>query len=1019
MWGKALADIWCNNGGVPSRSFQQNCIIAAVRDNGDFFDVLGIVGRGPLGAYAIGGNASGSFVTNSDGFTFLLAPLADGWPAHGLKIGSNGVSTSTNSALGLRQVPGWGFILGSGDQRYNQFGLYNIVGNVPVDKTYTPDTAFCELLYQKPSGMNPSSADTHTMVVPIAQGLTGFLWDASDVRSSFGGLTNPFWIAINTYLRGMGLETADAATQLDTFVRPSVFAGDGTGCAEIADDLAAAILGAGMETQFSFQGTVDTQKPLRDWLREILNTGLGYYTWEFGKLKLGTRINASAVDSYTAGSMKFQSLRLTPIEAAFEKMILDFADVQYQWQANTAEYSDKDHAAYYGRSGAPLTARMHSLGAPTLSQNLRLAAVRTREEIGGVNATEWKNARNAYWETTLLGLSNEVGQVVSITDAKIPGGTGKFRINRWELRKDYSIALYGKTVTDSMYDLTVGPKPVDVTPQPLPVLVYPIPSGPAWAPCQVQAPSWDALFPGEWNFDSNQTYTTLADGSVNANLVITGKLPVNQYAPGVSAPSIGTISQTTTGGSLPASTMLRVALCVLDSSGRPSPSSAIALINTSASGTDTFTLSNISWPAVSGLASWVLFVSAHDDTICAQASGSLTATGGGTTYTPTSITFAGPVTWSTWALPSPYTKRLRIKAKLGGHLGIMGVLVDSVTSTTVTCAGLIDTSGAPPNLVGRVLSVIGRNGANTPYLSVSITAYNPTTGTLTVSPHATVSGQPSQSIAAGDIVIVRMKPDAPNTSNPTQVTDSGWLNSQTGDFSGGSWPGLNPGTEVGDILRVIQGTGRGQLRKLTGNTTTGFSWDLPLLLDTTSVFIIEKPTWDYVSDSTDISNADYSHGTTLTVAATNFINRSIVVAGFTVDSSGNESPDGDGPIREDWIFGSQGASNVAGFTLQADGTLGVQSDAAPAFYLNDPFVPGAVKAYLKSAPTGADFTFTLNAGATTWMTLTIPAGSTSVTATSAQLTAAGTIPANTNVRLDITAVGTTFPGSDLSIFIYS
>jgi hypothetical protein len=168
---------------------------------------------------------------------------------------------------------------------------------------------------------------------------------------------------------------------------------------------------------------ISSQKPFRDWLTEVLNCCLGFYTWEFGQLKLGCRINASAVDAYTAGNMLFQSLRLAPIQSAFEHLVLSFADVAYQYQANTAEYCDKSHAAYYGRAGSPLTSQMHSVGCSTLSQALRIAATRTREEIGGVNATEWRNARTATWQTTLLGLANEVGQVVSITHPDVPTGT--------------------------------------------------------------------------------------------------------------------------------------------------------------------------------------------------------------------------------------------------------------------------------------------------------------------------------------------------------------------------------------------------------------------------------------------------------------------------------------------------------------------------------------------------------------------------------------------------------------------
>src|SRR5271168_749130 len=104
--------------------------------------------------------------------------------------------------------------------------------------------------------------------------------------------------------------------------------------------------------------------------------------------------------------------------------VISFADVAYQYQANTAEYCDKSHAAYYGRAGAPLTTQMHSVGCSSLSQALRIAATRTREELGGVTPAEWRDARTAAWQTTLLGLGNEVGQVVSMTHPDIPGVHG-------------------------------------------------------------------------------------------------------------------------------------------------------------------------------------------------------------------------------------------------------------------------------------------------------------------------------------------------------------------------------------------------------------------------------------------------------------------------------------------------------------------------------------------------------------------------------------------------------------------
>jgi hypothetical protein len=262
-------------------------------------------------------------------------------------------------------------------------------------------------------------------------------------------------------------------------------------------------------------------------------------------------------------------------------------------------------------------------------------------------------------------------------------------------------------------------------------------------------------------------------------------------------------------------------------------------------------------------------------------------------------------------------------------------------------------------------------------------------------------------------IVIRFKADAANTGNQTQITDSGCQNMIYAN-------GMTPSAEVGNILRVIQGTGRGQLRKITGNTQTQLSWDLPLLLDTTSVWIVEAPAWDYIADSTAIDNADPTHAVVLNVPTDNLINQPLVIAGFTVDSNGNECADGDVPIREDWIYGAEGEAQ-AGFILPVAGVLGIQSDAAPAFYLNNDFTAGAIKAYVKSAPVGADLTFSLYVGTASnpWVTLTIPAGQKSVVATSDIIDALAPIPANTNVRLAITSVGTTYPGTDLTVFVYA
>jgi len=151
----------------------------------------------------------------------------------------------------------------------------------------------------------------------------------------------------------------------------------------------------------------------------------------------------------------------------------------------------------------------------------------------------------------------------------------------------------------------------------------------------------------------------------------------------------------------------------------------------------------------------------------------------------------------------------------------------------------------------------------------------------------------------------------------------------------------------------------------------------------------------------------------------NFVDETLVIASFTVDVNGNESPDNDAPLREDWVFGAEGLSKVAGLVFQMQGTLGTESNAAQPLYLNRPVTAGDVKAYVQAEPTGAGITLRIYVGTTARLTLTIPASQTAVVATPSQISVLTQIPANTSVSIEITAVGTTLTGSKLSAFIYS
>ncbi|HEY1898120.1 MAG TPA: hypothetical protein VGG62_17705, partial [Terracidiphilus sp.] len=595
IWGQPLQEIWCNYLGSPQRAFWSNCLVAAVRDESAYMDVLGVVGAGPIAEFE-----GMSVQTNADGYKFIVAPTADGFFPQGLKVDSNLNITGYQPTYGLRQSLGYdpahlgtspwdgidAFSLGQGSpQRWDLYDKnFSNAGSANRIIPYAAGTALCEIRYNKApntGGLAPTTAESHTMQCPIRFGLIGNTFDSSGNRTLTKGCVNPFWVAANSYLRALGVYNSDAATQLSYLVLGSITRSDGTGCADIADLYVDPVVGtvvaayqitpAGQalffpnldinnntfswwtgnpptthsmtlaqaqsagyiapigqpnkEQQFQFQGAVAERKPFRDWLTEILNCALGYFCFEFGKLKMGIRYSAVPTDSYTVGSMLYQSLSITPISASFEYLKVTFANVELQYQQDSAEYEDKDHAAYYGRSGVPLTSSMRSAGCSTLSQGLRIAVTRTREEVGGIlrgvayggvaDVTtnpyiEWDNNKRVSFKSTLLALSNEVGQVIAIQHPDLPtypgahpssrqgsngpfqANTWPFRIKKWMLHSDFSVSIMADSCVDSMYDLEVGTQPTGVGPRPLPIMLYPEPLC-QWGPCQIQADPNDAL----------------------------------------------------------------------------------------------------------------------------------------------------------------------------------------------------------------------------------------------------------------------------------------------------------------------------------------------------------------------------------------------------------------------------------------------------------------------------------------------------------------------------------------------
>jgi hypothetical protein len=120
--------------------------------------------------------------------------------------------------------------------------------------------------------------------------------------------------------------------------------------------------------------------------------------------------------------------------------------------------------------------------------------------------------------------------------------------------------------------------------------------------------------------------------------------------------------------------------------------------------------------------------------------------------------------------------------------------------------------------------------------------------------------------------------------------------------------GLITGAEVGNIVRIIAGTGRGQARRIVSNDATTLTADVPWAAtpDATSIFVVEAPGWAYVSESSDIQNANPFSLVDLTLPIENAARQVMGVLATTVDSEGNESPEEEAPFREIFVFGDGG-----------------------------------------------------------------------------------------------------------------
>lgn len=836
-YGKPIKDVWVNNATTP---LPVECELVAGRDESEFYAALGIVGRGPISGFS------------TDAFR---PHTLEGQPHHGpgnlgLRRAYGGVP-STGSETATDNSPDAGSL---------HFALDSVGG--ALDSNPINGLAFLQIRRTDEKGIQPIRPTNRQMIAQITGGLGGFTWTGAGpyTRAWTASLTNPVWIAVNTMLRAKGLQGALAAAQEAVFDCGAAIAA-ATVCNAVVDTI---IPEGSTETQFTFTGIVAEEKPLRDWLQEILGTCLGYWSMAFGRLRIGIRNNSSTVEPFTAANHIYNSLQLASPEARFNDLTGSFADVDYGYQQNALNLVDTDHVT---RIGERLKSNVNLVGVSTKSQAARLITTRLREELGGLTEAEQIAARQIGFKTTVLALNTEPGMVCSMTHADMPGGAGEFRLIRWTLNRDWSIDLEGRSTTDAMYDLTVGDKPADVLPSEIPYELYPQSPRQRWHPNSLEPDAGDPFYAvGDKTFSMSLIEERSA-------IVLLGAAPVNVFLTGVKPPILPGATVATTGGTVPGGSGYYLAVCCYDANGHfAPPSNILSVVVPTGTATNKITLESIDWPTGTWTG-YMVFFGRTPDTL----TGYTDVTGA----LPTTYAVTAPPMTSTYNLPNPNFHHLRVKAKRLRKPGIAYGAVSAVSELTIVVPDFI---GAP-DYAGRVVSVITDVDGSAPLWNYTVSVLDDQTGALTVAPDPLLAA--GDVVGAGDMLVVRCMAEAPFAAGT--ITDS--------------LLGLDVDGEAGNLVRIIAGTGKGQVRRILSNTATVLTLDTEW--DTTptatSVFVIELPTWEFEGETTYAESSTLYLSQVLDIPIQNWEQSFLLTIGVLVDRYGTESSEEISPVRDVYV----------------------------------------------------------------------------------------------------------------------
>ena len=707
------------------------------------------------------------------------------------------------------------------------------------------------------------------------------------------------------------------------------------------------------------------------------------------------------------------SMKMLPSNSTPNRIIFPFQDSANHYVVDTLNIVDTDAVAraggYLGGGGNEVPQNVTVMGISNFDQGIRMANTILAESLRGNEAQDARGTRIFTFTSTVRASHLRVGMIVlfayqqlelapivEITDGSGNQINGIFlRISAIQPTTNYTRSqITASWHDDDWYEDTFGQNP-----QPfysaagLAGAGLPLP----WRP-DSEVPHSN-LFPStDLNFSVAQMYQTLADGSGLAQIVISGRPPVNKFStqnPGPQRPLVPRQGLTAaTGGTIPGPTAgsqnYVIAISAVDSTGALTPMSHLIQCAIPA-GTNSNTLATGTLFWTGETAGYQVFAGTDINHLSWQ----LTGTG-----TPDSITLTSLLEAS-YGPPDPAFDHFRVRAKRVFHDGVFGLAINALTSTTITFTGQTFTVN---QWAGYTLSIIGKpnSQANTPIIDLLIASN--TASVLTLDPSA--PDPTALGVAAGDVAImlalattfsattigcsnfinsvqyydppiaIASVTFAGTTATVTTVTANGYETGQdvvisgtssidgtypsitvtgpttftvtvtaTADYPGGGQVqagthGLVVNGEVGNMVRIIAGTGAGQSpRLIVSNTSTVLTVATAFnpIPDGTSIFIVEEAAWQYDVDTAKgliVSNPNPATAPQIGIInVDNLQGETILVEVLTANATDDLSLENYAPYREIFLFGAPGSQqkqfDKAVWNLGVNGDMSVATDIAP------------------------------------------------------------------------------------------